>query len=268
MTRYALELDPAEIARYRTMAERARHVEAAQWELAGIGPGARVADVGCGPGAITSALAEAVGPSGAVIGVDGDEGALAAARELLAASGTGNADLRLGRAEATGLDAGTFDVVMLRHVLAHNGGSEQAIVDHLASLVRPGGVVYLVDVDLSAMSIVPSTDDIDDMMDRYIKFHRQLGNNPRIGLQLQHLLVAAGLEPVEFTGRYDIIAAPPGLRPPPYAAREAMMVAGLASAEDVERWGRALEALDASAERPLIFPSVFVALGRRPGTES
>lgn len=61
-----------------------------------------------------------------------------------------NADVRRGQATDTGLGADSFDVAVLRHVLAHNGGTEQAIVDHLAALVRPGGAVYLVDVDLTA----------------------------------------------------------------------------------------------------------------------
>jgi hypothetical protein len=60
--RYALELDEREVERYRLMADQARADEADLWELAGIGPGARVADVGCGPGAMLPALSAAVGP--------------------------------------------------------------------------------------------------------------------------------------------------------------------------------------------------------------
>ncbi|MFL6220181.1 MAG: hypothetical protein ACJ742_16820, partial [Actinomycetes bacterium] len=60
--RYPLELDPGEVERYRLMAEQARAAEVDLWELAGIGPGARVADVGCGPGAMLPALSAAVGP--------------------------------------------------------------------------------------------------------------------------------------------------------------------------------------------------------------
>src|SRR6476661_870840 len=48
---YALLLSDAERARYRLMAERASSEEAQLWQQAGIRPGARVADIGCGPGA-------------------------------------------------------------------------------------------------------------------------------------------------------------------------------------------------------------------------
>jgi ubiquinone/menaquinone biosynthesis C-methylase UbiE len=148
--RYALRLDEGEVERYRMMAEQARAAEADLWELAGIRPGARVADVGCGPGAVLPALSAAVGPGGTVQAVDADPGAVAAARALADAAGLENVEVTEGRADRTGLEPGSLDVAMLRHVLAHNGGAEDAIVAHLATLPRPGGCLYLVDADGTA----------------------------------------------------------------------------------------------------------------------
>ena len=145
---YALELDEREVARYRMMADQARAAEADLWELAGIGPGARVADVGCGPGALLPALSAAVGPEGRVQAVDADPAAVAGA--LVAAAALANVSVAEGRADRTGLEPGSPDAVMLRHVLAHNGGAEDAIVAHLATLPRPGGCLYLVDADGTA----------------------------------------------------------------------------------------------------------------------
>ena len=155
MADYALQLSDDEVARYRLMAEQARDQEAALWAQAGVAPGARIADVGCGPGAILAMLAAAVGAGGEVVGIDGDESAVAAATALIASTGLENASVRLGNADRTGLPEGAFDVVMMRHVLAHNGGTEQRIVDHLATLVRPGGALYLVDAHLKAMVDLP-----------------------------------------------------------------------------------------------------------------
>ncbi|MCU1655621.1 MAG: Methyltransferase type 11, partial [Pseudonocardiales bacterium] len=136
---YALVLSEAELQRYRMMAEAARADEADLWQLAGIRPSARVADVGTGPGAMLTALAGAVGDGGSVAAVDADPDAVAAASALVGAAGLGNVTVRAGQADATGLEPASFDAVMVRHVLAHNGGREQAIVDHLAQLLRPGG---------------------------------------------------------------------------------------------------------------------------------
>lgn len=64
MTDYALALDEAEVARYGYMARQAATHEAAQRAGAGFVAGGRVADMGCGPGAVSVVLAELVGPTG------------------------------------------------------------------------------------------------------------------------------------------------------------------------------------------------------------
>jgi SAM-dependent methyltransferase len=263
-TAYALALDQAEVARYRLMAEQARLAEADLWQRAGIAPGAQVADVGCGPGAMLPALADAVGPDGTVTAIDADPGAVAAASALVAAAGLANVTVREGRADRTGLAPASCDVVMLRHVLAHNGGAEDAIVAHLAGLLRPGGCLYLVDVDGTAIRTLPEDADLDDLHQRYIAFHAARGNDLRAGLRLGERLERAGLELVDFRGSYLIRPMPPGIRPPPWAAREAMVAAGLATDQDVARWAGAFERLDAEPTRPTVFAPMFAAVGRRP----
>ena len=257
---YALALDPAEVARYRMMAEQARGAEARLWRMAGVGPGARVADVGCGPGALLPMLAAEVGQDGEVVGVDGDPAAVAAATAY--AGGIGRVSVRVAPAEDTGLPAGTFDTVMVRHVLAHNGGREQAIVDHLATLPRPGGCLYLVDAYGRGMAVEPDAPVLDEIADRYHAFHAARGNDLRAGLRLADWLRAAGLELVEFSGRYQIVTFPPGVRPPAWAARHAMLAAGVVTAADLERWDRALTELDRRPDRPTGFMPIFTAIGR------
>jgi SAM-dependent methyltransferase len=262
--RYPLELDEREVERYRVMAEQARAAEADLWELAGIRPGARVADVGCGPGAMLPALSAAVGPEGRVEAVDADPAAVAAARALVAAAGLGNVSVAEGRADRTGLEPGSLDVAMLRHVLAHNGGAEDAIVAHLADLVRPGGYVYLVDADGTAMRTLPEHADLADLAQRYQEFRAARGDDNRAGLRLADRLVRAGLEVAEFRGRYVIRELSSRLRSPAWAAREAMLAAGVATEADVRRWDRAFQEMDAAPVRPTLFAPMFTAVGRRP----
>ena len=262
--RYPLELDQTEVERYRMMAEAARQAEADLWEPAGIVARSRVADVGCGPGAMLPALAAAVGPDGRVTAVDADPEAVAAATALVAAADLGNVAVQQGRAEATRLVAGSLDAVMLRHVLAHNGDAEDAIVAHLATLLRPDGCLYLVDADLTAIRVIPQAEhpDLVDLQDRYLAFRALRGDDNAAGLRLAERLVRAGLELVEFRGRYVIRELSPRLRSPAWAAREAMVAAGAATAEDLRRWERALEA---TARRPAtFFAPMFTAVGRSP----
>lgn len=264
MADYTLRVSDAEISRYRIMAQHALEREADQLAAAGVVPGAVVADVGCGPAAMTVELARMVGPSGRAIGVEREDEAIAAARQVVEQSGVDNVELIQASATSTGIPAGSVDLAMTRHVLAHNGGDEQNIVDHLASLVRSGGSVYLVDVDLSMMRIKDMDPDLADVSDRYVEFHRARGNDPQIGLRLGDLLAGAGLDVVSFTGFFQIFPAPPGLRPPQVAAREAMIAQGTITAADADRWEAAFERMDTAPKRPTLFTPVFVGIGRKP----
>ena len=261
---YPLTLSEAEVARYQLMAAQARVAESDLWQRAGIVAGAQVADVGCGPGALLPALSDAVAPTGRVTAIDTDPAAVAAAGALVAVAGLGNVTVRQGRADRTGVPVASCDVVMLRHVLAHNGGSEDVIVAHLTTLLRPGGCLYLVDADGTAMRMVPEDVDLEDLQQRYRTFHSARGNDVRAGLRLGERLVRAGLELMDFRGTYLITPMPAGMRQPPWAARDAMVAAGVATEEDVARWAIAFDRLDAAATRPMLFAPMFAAVGRRP----
>jgi SAM-dependent methyltransferase len=196
--------------------------------------------------------------------VDADAEAVAAATALVAAAGPGDPEVREGRADATGLAAGSLEVVMLRHVLAHNGSAEDTIVAHLAALLRPGGCLYLVDADLTAIRVTPEAEhpDLVDLHERYLAFRAARGDDNAAGLRMAERLVRAGLELVGFRGRDVIREVSPRLRSPGWAAREAMIAAGMATAEDLRRWDRAFEA---TARRPAtFFAPMFTAIGRRP----
>jgi SAM-dependent methyltransferase len=259
---YALKLSEAERTRYRIMAEAARAEEVEIWAAAGICAGAVVADVGCGPGAVLRLLAQQVGAQGQADGVD-------QAPEAVAAAAAEIADLRqahvtCGEAAATGLPLGMYDVAMCRHVLAHNGGRETAIVAHLRDLTRPGGVVYLVDVDFTALWIAPPDPDLADLDDRYRVYHETLGNDLTIGRSLGSLLESAGLVVEQFRFGGPVPRVPAGWRGPAWAAREALHAAGLASHDDLDRWAAAFARLDTRPDRAWVSIPVCLAVGRLP----
>lgn len=101
-------------------------------DAAGLGPGQRVLDVACGTGVLAREAAGRVGPSGAVTGLDRNEGMLAVARRE--APGI---EWRPGRAEALPFADGAFDAVISQFGLMF-------FEDHLAALkemwrvLRPG----------------------------------------------------------------------------------------------------------------------------------
>lgn len=98
-----------------------------------IQPGQRVLDVACGTGVLARAVAERVGPSGSVFGVDISEGMLAVARRKAP-----TVRWREGRAEALPFDANSFDVVVSQFGLMFFEDRRSAIQE-MMRVLRPGG---------------------------------------------------------------------------------------------------------------------------------
>ncbi len=158
------------------------------WLAAGFVPGARIADIGCGPAIVLLELAKLIGSAGTVIGVERDPEARGVATELAARQGFGNVRIVNGEAEATGLDPDSCDAIMMRHVLIHNGPRTSAILAHVATRLRPGGCLYLVEAALSGWRIDPDDADISECYERWFELMRRRGNDIAIGPKLGRLM--------------------------------------------------------------------------------
>lgn len=115
--------------------------------LAGIGPGMRVLDVGCGPGDVTMRAARLVGPTGHVIGVDADPKMVAAARQRAELAGVHNVTFTEAQIPDIPLD-GFVDAITGRLILMHLTDPAAAI-RALRSFVRPGGIITFQEVDIT-----------------------------------------------------------------------------------------------------------------------
>ena len=83
---YSLGASDAELQRLVELASREEDRVVDACRRAGVGSGATVVDIGCGPLGALKALSEVVGPHGMVVGVDGSASALEKARSLLPVS--------------------------------------------------------------------------------------------------------------------------------------------------------------------------------------
>lgn len=106
-------------------------------------PGERVLDVGCGAGGSTLALAEAVGPSGGVLGLDLSEPLLARAEERRRELGLGHVRFQRGDAEDHPLPAEAFDLVASRFGVMFFADPVAAF-RNLARALRPDGRLVFV----------------------------------------------------------------------------------------------------------------------------
>jgi len=101
-----------------------------------------VADLGCGTGALTAALAPDVAR---VVGVDRSADMLRSARRRTA--GQGNVELRRGTLEDLPLDDASCDAALLVLSLGWVADPARALAE-AARVVRPGGRIALVDAVL------------------------------------------------------------------------------------------------------------------------
>jgi SAM-dependent methyltransferase len=169
-------------------------------------PGARVLDVGCGPGTITVDLAARVAP-GAVVGIEPTPGPLADARAHAAAVGAENATFAVGDAYALDYPDGAFDVVHAHQVLQHLGDPVAALREMLR-VCAPDGVVAARDADYAAMTWYPA----DPALDRWLAVYRAVahgnGAEPDAGRRLLAWANAAGATEVTASASVWCYATP------------------------------------------------------------
>ena len=116
----------------------------------GAAAGERVLDVGCGPGFYCVELAEEVGPSGSVVGVDSSPAMLELAARRCA--GQEGVELRPGEAVSLPVDDASFDAALCVQVLEYVPDPTVAVAEMHRAL-RPGGRVVVWDVDWATVSL-------------------------------------------------------------------------------------------------------------------
>jgi ubiquinone/menaquinone biosynthesis C-methylase UbiE len=115
---------------------------------AGIGPGMKVLDLGCGMGDVSLLTARLVGPTGSVIGIDRDEVIVRKARERVCREGH-RANIEVMCSDVLEFDApSSFDAVVGRYILLYQPDPVTA-VRHAAKQVRSGGIVLFHEMDFA-----------------------------------------------------------------------------------------------------------------------
>jgi ubiquinone/menaquinone biosynthesis C-methylase UbiE len=116
---------------------------------AGIKPGMRVADIGFGSGKTTTKLDELAQPRGSVVGIDIAEQRVNHAIEHYGRPGI----TFLCRDAREPLESlGTFDFVWVRFLLEYYLTGSPDLVKNLDKLVKPGGILCLIDLDYNCLS--------------------------------------------------------------------------------------------------------------------
>jgi len=138
--RYWNETGQKWVAFQRMIDQQIRPLGRRAMERAGLGPGARVLDVGCGCGDTTVELAERVGPTGEVVGLDLSAPMLARASALARERDARNVRFVQADAQTHVLPVSAFDVVFSRFGVMFFSDPAAAF-RNLRTALRPAGRV-------------------------------------------------------------------------------------------------------------------------------
>jgi SAM-dependent methyltransferase len=159
--------------------------------LAGLQPGMRVLDVGCGAGDVSFVVASIIGPTGHITGMDRSSDSVALASQRAAAAGLSNVRFVVGDTiDFTAEEP--VDAVVGRLVLMYFP-DPAAVLRRLSSFVKPGGIVTFQDFDMTAQRSEPHCPLFEAAIERLRETFARAGADDRMGLKLGRVFEDAGL---------------------------------------------------------------------------
>jgi SAM-dependent methyltransferase len=158
---------------------------------AGLKEGMKVADFGCGVGVVTRMLAQMVGASGSVTGIDVNGDQLEEARELCSVAGLSNTSFLEASACETGLPRESFDLVYCRFLLLHLPDPISCLIE-MRDVLKPGGILVVEDGDLATAGSIPETS-FDRFADLFTSLAPSRGVDYSLASNLYHMVRSVGL---------------------------------------------------------------------------
>lgn len=190
---YLME-DPEEAYRLELKTNPSDIRKHAEWF--GIGPGARVLDVGCGSGKTASILSEIVQPGGEVVGIDFSEDRIRYAAEKYRE----NKNLSFRTMDITReIDSlGEFDFVWVRFLLEYFQKEARDIIQNLITCLREDGSVCLMDLDNNCLSHYPLSEEMEKILKRLVNTMSGHYNfDPYVGRKLYTYLYELGFRDIQ-----------------------------------------------------------------------
>lgn len=188
---YILAHSDREIRRLKHQADIINPITRRILLAAGIAPGMRVLDVGCGAGDVSLLISDLVGETGHVVGIDRAPAALAAAERQVATHPVKNISFREGDPASLSFEQ-PFDAAVGRYVLMFQA-EPAAMLRAVAHHVRPGGIVAFHEPDWSGVWSTPSSPSYDQCCRWITETFKRSGIETHMGDRLDAVFRAAGL---------------------------------------------------------------------------
>jgi ubiquinone/menaquinone biosynthesis C-methylase UbiE len=200
---YILATGGKDVKRLRLLHEVYGPETQALFHRVGLRDGQRVVEIGCGSGNISCWVAQQVGPSGSVVGIDISPEQIEEARRQAESLNVRNIEFQVADAYAPRLPEGTFDIVYCRLVLMHLTRPDAGLVA-MRSLARPGGHVVCEEMDLACWICDPPA----TAMTRFFALNTALGErrgeNFCLGASLHRLFREAGFARPEVGANFTL----------------------------------------------------------------
>jgi ubiquinone/menaquinone biosynthesis C-methylase UbiE len=166
--------------------------EQALW--AGIKPGMRVVDIGCGPGKTTSFLKKLVMPEGKVVGVDLSEERITYAKEHYNADGIKFVCKDITKSLD---DLGMFDFIWIRFILEYYRLEAFDIVKNISRILNPDGILCLIDLDYNCLTHFGFSQRLEKTIYEIIKNQENNANfDPYVGRKLYSYVYDLGYKDI------------------------------------------------------------------------
>jgi len=167
--------------------------EQARW--AGVVPGMRVVDLGCGAGKTTHILHRLVQPGGEVVGIDHAQQRIDFAVEHYSATGI---TYVLRDARESLADLGGFDLVWIRFLLEYYEQLSYEMTKNAFELLNPGGVLCLIDLDNNCLGHFGASPRLEKTMRNMVfAMQKQHAFDPFVGRKLYAYLYDLGCVDIE-----------------------------------------------------------------------
>jgi SAM-dependent methyltransferase len=211
-TRYILDGSDDDLRRLLDLAELLADPARRALRQVGIQPGWRVLECGCGPLGALAVLADAVGPSGTVVGIDFTPAAVERARGVTQRLGLANVQVVAGDVHDVDVATlgGPFDLAYTRLFLMHQRDPVRTL-QRIASLLRPGGWIVAQEAFRDpAPRSNPHVAALDSYWELLHRLIERSGVPARSVDDLPRAARAAGLEVTSAEGFFRVTDAGPG----------------------------------------------------------
>lgn len=183
--------EPHEFVRYLdtvSALETIQRIKQRTYDLLQVREGHHLLDVGCGVGDDVQGLAQRVGNTGRVVGIDCSETMLAEARKRVRETNL-PVEFRVGDAQQLEFAAKSFDGCRAERMFVHLRDPDRALAE-MVRVARTGARIVVFDVDWETLVVdVPGR----AITRRLLNFYCDSSGSRWIGRQLRRLFLEAGL---------------------------------------------------------------------------